>query len=171
MSPRHVGTLARVEIQRAKPLLGRLYLAGAAGLALFFALGRGSGENVLVVIMGVTMGAAAVMPFAVMRDKLDHTLEFLLSLPVTVSDLVTARFLAAALGLLPGAIATGVAFALVTPPEEFCVIAAASPFPIAARAAGGWTPTRSSTRQCLIDAVIAAGTSQPRWARRLRGRR
>lgn len=131
MSPRHVANLTRVEIWRAKSLLGRLYLAGAAGLAIFFVIGKATDENILVVVMGVTLGATAVMPFSLMRDKLDRTLEFLLFLPVTVTDLVAARFLAAALGLLPGALATGLTSALVAPPVDFGPLAAIAPFQMA----------------------------------------
>ena len=131
MSLRHLGDLTRVEIRRAKSLLGRLYLAGTAGLAFFFVIGRATDENILVVVMGVTLGMVVVVPFAVMRDKLDRTLEFLLSLPVTVADLVAARFLAAAVGLLPGVIATGVTLALVTPPVEFGMLAAVAPLQMA----------------------------------------
>ena len=135
MNLRHVGDLTRLEIRRAKALLGRLYLAGVAGLALFYVLRRATDENILAVVMGVTLGMTLTVPFAVMRDKLDRTLEFLLSLPVTVADLVAARFLAAAIGLLPGVIATGVALALVTPPTEFGVLAAVAP---AQMALGFW---------------------------------
>ena len=114
-----VRELTRVEVRRSAFLLGRLYLLGVVGLAFFFLIGRATDENILAVVMGATLGAASVTPFAVMRDKLDRTMEFLLSLPVTAADLVTARFLAAAVGLVPGAVATGVAFALVAPPAEF----------------------------------------------------
>ncbi len=131
MNLRRVGDLTRVEIRRARSLLGRLYLAGVAGLALFYLLGRATDENILVVAMGVSLGITVTVPFAVMRDKLDRTLEFLLSLPVTVAELVAARFLAAAIGLLPGVIATGVAFAVVTPPAEFGVLAAVAPVQMA----------------------------------------
>lgn len=131
MNLRHVGDLTRVEIRRAKSLLGRLYVAGIAGLALFYVLGRATDENILTVVMGVTLGTTIMVPFAVMRDKLDRTLEFLLSLPVTVADLVAARFLAAAVSLLPGVIASGATFALVTPPTEFGVLAAVAPVQMA----------------------------------------
>ncbi len=131
MSLRHVANLTWVEVLRAKSLLGRLYLAGAAGLAIFFVIGKATDENILVVVMGVTLGATAVIPFSLMRDKLDRTLEFLLFLPVTVTDLVAARFLAAALGLLPGAFATGLTFALVAPPVDFGPLAAIAPFQMA----------------------------------------
>lgn len=127
-----VNALTRVEVRRAMSLLVRLYLAGAGGLVLLFVLGQGTGESVLVVVMGVTLGAASVSPFAVMRDKLDRTLEFLLSLPVHVVDLVMARFLAATLGLIPGAVATGVSFALVSAPPEFREIALVAPWQFAA---------------------------------------
>lgn len=131
MNPLLVRELTWVEVRRSAFLLGRLYLIGAVGLAVFFLLGKATNENILVVVMGVTLGAASVTPFAVMRDKLDRTLEFLLSLPVTVTDLVTVRFLAAAVCLAPGAVATGLAFALVTPPAEFGPLAALTPFQMA----------------------------------------
>ena len=131
MNLRHIVDLTQVEVWRGMSLLGRLYLLGAGGLALFFVIGKATDENILVVVMGVTLGAASVTPFAVMRDKLDRTLEFLLSLPVTVAELVAARFLAAAVGLLPGALATGVAYALVVPPSEFGMLTEVTPLPMA----------------------------------------
>ncbi len=131
MNVGHIRELARVEVRRAMSLLGRLYLAGAGGLVIFLALGQGTDENILVVTMGVTLGAASVTPFAVMRDKLDQTLEFLLTLPTAVANLIVARFLAAALGLLPGAVASGVAFALVSAPPEFGPLATVAPLQFA----------------------------------------
>ena len=150
MNLRHVVDLARVEIQRAKSLLGRLYIAGVAGLALFYVLGRATDENILAVVMGVTLGTTIMVPLAVMRDKLDRTLEFLLSLPVTVADLVAARFLAAAASLLPGAIASGATFALVTPPAEFGVLATVAP---AQMALGFWV-LLTLAAWCLTAAAV-----------------
>ena len=131
MNALRVRELTRMEVRRSAFLLGRLYLLGVVGLAFFFLIGKATNENILAVVMGVTLGASSVTPFAVMRDKLDRTLEFLLSLPVSVADLVTARFVAAAVGLVPGAVATGVAFALVAPPAEFGPLAALAPFQMA----------------------------------------
>lgn len=160
MNLRHVGNLTLVEIRRAKPLLVRLYLAGAAGLGLFYVFGRATDENILAVVMGVTLGLVLVVPFAVMRDKLDGTLEFLRSLPVTVSDLVAARFLAAAVGLLPGVIATGVAFALVVPPAEFGVLAAVAPYQMAL----GYGALLTLAAWCLTAAAACELTRLISWS-------
>ncbi|MXX69985.1 MAG: hypothetical protein F4Y74_13625 [Gemmatimonadales bacterium] len=160
MNLRHVGDLTRVEIQRAKPLLVRLYLAGAAGLVLFYIFGRATDENVLAVVMGVTLGLLVVVPFAVMRDRLDGTLEFLLSLPVTVSDLVAARFLAAAAGLLPGVIATGVTLMLVEPPAEWGVLVGVAPFQIAL----GYWALLTLAAWCLTAAAACELTRLISWS-------
>ncbi|MDE2719538.1 MAG: ABC transporter permease subunit [Acidobacteria bacterium] len=160
MNLRHVGDLTRVEIQRAKPLLVRLYLAGAAGLVLFYVIGRATDENVLVVVMGVTLGLVVAVPIAVMRDKLDRTLEFLLSLPVTVADLVAARFLAAAAGLLPGVIATGVTLMLVEPPAEWGVLVGVAPFQIAL----GYWALLTLAAWCLTAAAACELTRLISWS-------
>ena len=131
MNARHIRELTWVEVRRSAFLLRRLYLLGVVGLAFFFFIGQATDENILAIVMGVTLGAASVIPFAVMRDRLDRTMEFLLSLPVTVADLVVARFLAVAVGLVPGAVATGVSFALLTPPADFGPLAALAPFQMA----------------------------------------
>ena len=131
MNPRRVRELTRVEVRRSAFLVGRLYLLGVVALGFFFLIGKATDENIVAVVMGATLGAASVTPFAVMRDKLDRTMEFLLSLPVTVADLVTARFLAAAMGLAPGVVATGVTFALVAPPSEFGPLATLAPIQMA----------------------------------------
>lgn len=160
MNLRHVGDLTRVELQRARPLLVRLYLAAVAGLALFHVIGRATDENVLVVVMGVTLGLVVAVPFAVMRDRLDGTLEFLMSLPVTVSDLVAARFLAAAAALLPGVIATGVTLMLVEPPAEFGVLAGAAPFQVAL----GYWALLTLVAWCLTAAAACELTRLITWS-------
>lgn len=131
MNPLHIRELTWVEVRRSAFLLRRLYLLGVVALAVFFFIGRATDENILAIVMGVTLGAASVTPFAVMRDKLDRTMEFLLSLPVTVADLVVARFLAVAVGLVPGVVAAGLSFALLTPPAELGPLAAVAPFQMA----------------------------------------
>ena len=108
-----------------------MYLAGAGLIVAFAALGKASGENVLAVIMGVTVATVIAIPLGVSRDKLEHTLEFLQSLPVTVSELVTARFAAAALSLLPGAVATGAALGLLPRPAELEFVAGLAAFNVA----------------------------------------
>ncbi|MYA34658.1 MAG: hypothetical protein F4164_11435 [Gemmatimonadales bacterium] len=118
MNLRHVSTLVHLEGRRGGRLLARMYLFGLALMVVFAVLGRASGENILAVIMGGTIGTVLLIPLTVGRDKVERTLEFLLSLPVTVQELVAARFAAAALSLLPGSVATGVALALLPLPLE-----------------------------------------------------
>ncbi len=160
MNVGHVRDLMRVEVRRTMSLLGRLYLAGAGGLVIFFALGQATDENILVVTMGVTLGAASMTPFAVMRDKLDQTLEFLLTLPTSVADLTMARFLAAALGLLPGAVASGVAFALVSAPPEFGPLATVAPVQFAV----GYWLLLTLAAWCLTAAAASEVKSLISWS-------
>ena len=130
MSLRYVWELTLVEVRRSKPV-GRLYLLAAGGVVLLFVFEKATDDNILLVPTSVTLGIAGVTPFAVLRDKLDGTLEFLLSLPVTVADVVMARFLTAAASLLPGVIATGVTFGLVVPPADLGPVADVAPLQMA----------------------------------------
>lgn len=118
----HVETLVRLEVRRVGFLLGRMYLAGAALLVLFMVLGRASGGNVIAVVAGGTLGTALLIPFTVTRDKGEYTMDFLLSMPVKVSVLIAARFVAAALVVLPGALATGVSVAFLELPRELVLL-------------------------------------------------
>lgn len=131
MNRQHIRALIRLEGRRSGRLLLRLYLVGAGLIVLFAVLGEDLAENVLAVIMGGTMGTTLLIPLTVSRDRLKHTLEFLLSLPATVPTLVVARFAAAAVGLLPGSIATGVAVALLPLPTELGFMDAIPAFALA----------------------------------------
>ncbi len=95
-----------------------MYVLGAGLIVVFAVFSEDVAENILAVTMGGTMGTALLIPMTVSRDKLEHTLGFLLSLPATVPELVVARFGAAALSLLPGSVATGAALALLPLPAE-----------------------------------------------------
>ena len=118
MKARHVGALVRLEGQRSARLLARMYLFGLAVIVVFAVFGRATADNILAVIMGGTIGTSLLIPLSVSRDKTERTLEFLLSLPATVPELVAARFAAAAVSLLPGSVATGVALAVLPLPPE-----------------------------------------------------
>ncbi|MCY4573272.1 MAG: hypothetical protein OXF01_10790 [Gemmatimonadetes bacterium] len=69
MNALHIRELTWVEVRRSAYLLRRLYLLGVVALAVFFFIGRATDENILAIVMGVTLGAASVTPFAVMRDE------------------------------------------------------------------------------------------------------
>ncbi|WP_420636725.1 hypothetical protein [Candidatus Palauibacter sp.] len=99
-------------------MVSRLYLVWGGLLAAFAVLGSGSGEMILPLIVGGTAAATLQVARTVLRDKVERTMEFLLSLPASVPELVLARFAAAALPPLPGCIASGIAIALLPLPAE-----------------------------------------------------
>lgn len=117
MNRRHFEALFKVELRRVRAPLRQFALVLVAGLVAFPLLGSGTTENLTAVTLGVGMGAALLfLPFGTIRDKLDGTLEFLTTLPVTPGTLAAAKFASAALLALPWAGATG-AIVVVVPPS------------------------------------------------------
>lgn len=113
---RHFNALLALELKRARPVVTRLAIATPLAVAVFLLLDRGTAENLLAVVLGAGLGVAAVgVPITVMRDKLDGSLEFLVTLPTSATTLAAAKFAAAALAGLPWALATAVVV-VVRPP-------------------------------------------------------
>ncbi len=131
MNPRHVRALVHLEVRRLGPVVSRLYLVWGGLLAAFAVLGSGSGEMILPLIVGGTAATTLQVPRTVLRDKVERTMEFLLSLPASVPELVLARFAVGALVPLPGCIAGGIAFALLPLPAELQFMGGIGPFSLA----------------------------------------
>ncbi|WP_420463125.1 hypothetical protein [Candidatus Palauibacter sp.] len=131
MNPRHVKALVHLEVRRLRSTVSRLYLVSGGLLAALALLGSFSGEMILPGIVGGTAATTLQVPRTVLRDKVERTMEFLLSLPASVPELVLARFVAGALVPLPGCIAGGIAFALLPLPAELQFMGRVAPFGLA----------------------------------------
>ncbi|WP_425153438.1 hypothetical protein [Candidatus Palauibacter sp.] len=87
-----------------------------------------------MILFGIVCGTAATtlqVSRTVLRDKVERTMEFLLSLPASVPELVLARFAASALTSLPGCIASGIAIALLPLPAELQSMGGIAPVSLA----------------------------------------
>ncbi len=115
MNRRHFDALLALELRRAGPLMIRVALATAAGLGLLLVAGRGSGTNLSAVLVGTTVGYALAIPTAVLREKFDGTLGFLVGLPTTPGTIAAAKLAGAALAVLPGAAQVALAVAWLAP--------------------------------------------------------
>jgi hypothetical protein len=128
MKPAHIDALVRMEIRRVGALLARVYLVIFPALTLLLYLtGKGTPDNVFGFAIGMGAGTVLFAPLTVKRDKVERTLEFLQALPVTASTLVAARFVAAALSVLPSAILAGIPILLLPPPPELELVAGFGP--------------------------------------------
>lgn len=131
MNPRHVKALVHMEVRRLRSIVSRVYLVCGGLLGALALLGTFSGEMILPMIVSLTAVTTLQVPRTVLRDKVERTMEFLLSLPASVPELVLARFAAGALVPIPGCIAGGIAFALLPLPAELQFMGGMAPFSLA----------------------------------------
>lgn len=112
-SPLH--RLTRLELRRVRPQLVRSALMLAVIFGVLALTGRATGEIAVLVLLGMAMAFALLLPPNQLRDKLDGSMAFLLGLPVDRSTLARARCLATGLVMIPGALFPVAAWSLAAP--------------------------------------------------------
>lgn len=112
-SPLH--RLTRLELRRVRPQLVRSALMLAVIFGVLALTGRATGEIAVLVLLGMAMAFALLLPPNQLRDKLDGSMAFLLGLPVERSTLARARCLATGLVMIPGALFPVAAWSLAAP--------------------------------------------------------
>ena len=122
MNPNHLHALIALELRRIGPTVLRVQGAALVLAALFAVASSEPHENMLAVLLGTPIGVTLVAPMTVIRDKMEGTLEFLCSLPATAGELVTARFAAAALCILPGIALAGAGLAWLPLPAPVAAV-------------------------------------------------
>ena len=108
--------LLRVDIKRGAPTTARA-LAAIAALSLFFVVrGDTAGDSLGIALAATSVMYVMTVPLMTFKDKMDGTLEFLTTLPVSGSVVASSRLAAAGLATLPGAGQIAVAFGLFAAP-------------------------------------------------------
>ncbi len=107
--------LTLLDLRRVRPQLGRSVLMLAVIFGLLALTGRATGEIAVLILMGMGLAFVLLLPPNQLRDKLDGSMSFLLTLPVDRSTLALARCIATGVVMVPGALFPVVAWSLAAP--------------------------------------------------------
>jgi len=116
MDEKRFFALLRVDIKRGtRPTVKGLAMVAVVIVVLVFT-GNASGEKLGLVLVGTSMMYVMTVPLMTFKDKMDGSLEFLTTLPVSGSVVASARLAATCLATLPAAVQAAFAFGLFAAP-------------------------------------------------------
>lgn len=115
MTPSPLHRLTLLELRRVRPQLGRSVVLLVLIFGVLILTGRATSEIAVFILLGMALAFVMLLPPNQLRDKLDGSMSFLLTLPVDRSTLAMARCLATGLVMLPGALFPVAAWYLAAP--------------------------------------------------------
>lgn len=96
-----------VELRRERKVFLRLAALTVAISALFYLAGKRTAPELLAAMIGSGIGAVLIVPMGIARDKLEGTLDFICTLPVTPGVIAASRLAAMAVLAMPWAAGVG----------------------------------------------------------------